>query len=146
MRYLIALALALALALAAPFALGAEATSQLTWEPPTARVDGTALTVQEIAEYRVYYAVDGTVTTDSTMVTIGPDATSESVTIDLTPRQDLYTVNFAITTVDTDGRESALSDVASKTFQVNSTAAPNPPTSLTFTISCGDGCVIEEAQ
>ena len=142
MRYLIALALALA----APFAVGADATSQLTWEPPTERVDGTALTAQEIAEYRVYYAVDGIVTTDSTMVTIGPDATSESVTIDLTPRQDEYTVNFAITTVDTDGRESALSEPASKTFKVSSPAAPNPPTSLTFTISCGDGCTIEEVQ
>ena len=142
MRYLIALALALA----APFAIGADATSQLTWEAPNARVDGTALAAQEIAEYRVYYAVDATVTTDSTMVTIGPDATSETVTIDLQPRQDLYTVKFAITTVDTDGRESKLSDVASKTFRVNSTAAPNPPNSLTFTISCGDGCVIEEVQ
>ena len=142
MRYLITLLLALA----APLALGAEATSQLTWEPPTARVDGTALAAQEIAEYRVYYAIDQTVTTDSTMVTIGPDATSESVTIDLEPRQDLYTVNFAITTVDTDGRESKLSDVASKTFNVDSTAVPNPPNSLTFTISCGDGCTIEEAQ
>ena len=142
MRYLITLLLALS----TPLALGAEATSQLSWEPPTERVDGTPIAASEIGEYRVYYAVDGTVTTDSTMVTIGPDATSKTVTIDLKPRQDLYTVNFAITTVDTDGRESALSDPASKTFQVNSTAVPNPPTSLTFTISCGDGCTIEEAQ
>ena len=142
MRYLMALVLALAV----PFAIGADATSQLTWEPPTARVDDTALAAQEIAEYRVYYAVDGNVTTDSTMVTIGPDATSESVTIDLQPRQDLYTVNFAITTVDTDGRESALSDVASKTFNVDSTAAPNPPKILDIISSCGDGCTIEQTQ
>lgn len=142
MRYLIAAALLLS----SSIAFGAEATSKLTWEPPTARVDGTSLAQGEIAEYRVYYAVDGEVTTDSTTVAIGPDATSESVTLDLAPRQEPYTVSFAATTVDTDGRESALSDPASKTFNVGSTANPNPPNSLTFTVSCGDGCVIEEVQ
>jgi len=31
-----------------------------------------------------------------------------------------------------------------KTFDVKSTAKPNAPTSLTFTVTCTDGCVITE--
>jgi len=53
-------------------------------------------------------------------------------------------ISFAITTVDRDGLESALSDMVSKTFDVKSTAKPSAPTSLTFTVACGDGCEITE--
>ena len=74
------------------------------------------------------------------------DGTSESetVTLELLPRVEPYVVSFAIRTVDTDGLGSALSNIVSKTFQVDSTAAPVAPTSLEFTITCGDGCSIVE--
>ena len=124
--------------------MAAEAT--LSWEAPAVRVDGTPLNQNEIGEYRVFYSIDDEVTLDSEMVVINSENTTKNITIDLTPRENNYTVSFAIITVDTDGRKSALSDSVNKVFNVNSTAAPNPPTSLTFTISCGDGCTIEEAQ
>jgi len=33
-----------------------------------------------------------------------------------------------------------------KSFDVESTAKPNAPTSLTFTVVCGDGCSITEKK
>lgn len=125
-------------------AMAAEATSELSWSAPTERVDGTPLAPAEIKEYRVFYAVDANVTPNSQVITIGPDAVSESITIQLTPRAEPYTVGFSIATVDTADRMSALSDVVSKVFQVESTAKPTPPTSLTFTVSCIDGCTVTE--
>ena len=142
MKYLIAVTLMLF----TTFAFAAEATSQLSWEAPAVRVDGTPLTTEEIAEYQVFYAIDNEVTTESTMVTISSDATSEAVTLTLEPRQEPYTVSFAILTVDSEKRESALSDPVSKVFQVNSTAVPNPPTNLQFSIVCENGCTIEQIQ
>ena len=66
------------------------------------------------------------------------------ITIDLTPRPEPYVISFAITTVARDGLQSVLSNTVSKTFDVKSTAKPNAPTSVTFTVVCGDGCSITE--
>lgn len=118
--------------------------SELSWTAPDTREDGTPLAPSEIAEYRVYYAVDEQATKTSTMVVIGGTATAETVTLTLTPRPDPYVVSFAIATVDTKGVESVLSEVVSKTFVVNSTAAPMPPTNLTFTVTCTSGCTVTE--
>jgi hypothetical protein len=121
----------------------APANSDLSWEAPTTRVDGTPLDPADIAEYRVYYTINGEPQGVDPIVVSGTSA-SETVTLELTPRVEPYVISFAITTVDTDGLESAQSETVSKTFQVDSTAAPSSPTNLQFTIVCGDGCTITE--
>lgn len=142
MRYLFLL---VALLLAVP-SYAADATSTLTWKAPDSRVDGTPLAAAEIAEYRVYYGVDieEPLSTALEPVVVTPGATERIVTLDLRPRAEEYVVSFAITTVDTEGRESALSDTVSKSFLIESTADPEAPTELDFTITCGDNCVVSD--
>ena len=126
------------------FAIAVEAPSTLSWEAPTTRVDGTTLTMGEIKEYRAFYAIDGDPTTDSEFVVIDFAATTEDITLQLTPRAEPYTISFAIMTVDTQDRQSFLSNVASKQFQVESTSNPGVPTNLEFTISIANGFTITE--
>ena len=124
----------------------APAVSTLSWTAPTTRVDGTPLQATQIEEFRVYHGID----IGPDPLAIGPEYTAVSgenaaeITIDLTPRPEPYVISFAITTVDRDGRQSVLSETVTKTFDVESTAKPNAPTSLTFTVVCGDGCTITE--
>lgn len=125
-------------------AFAASATSELSWSAPTERVDGTPMGLDEIAEYRVFYSVDGQPTTEGDYITIGPDATSETVTLELTPRAEDYTVSFAIVVVDTNGLVSQPSEMVSKVFNVDSTSVPKPATNLQFTVTCGEGCSIQE--
>jgi len=122
----------------------APAQSNLSWTAPTTRADQTPLAAEEIGEYRVYYTIDGTPPGEGEPIVVDGTAASETVTLELLPRATPYVVSFSITTVDTDGLESAQSETVSKTFQVDSTAAPNPPTNIQFTIVCGDGCTITE--
>ena len=126
---------------AAMAASSSDATASLTWTAPTTRVDGTALSAGEIAEYRVYYAVGADPVLSGTFVSVKTGTTAD-VPIQLTPGPDPQTINFAVTAVDSAGVESALSSIASKTFLVKSTASPAPPTSVDFSVSCGAGCVI----
>lgn len=121
----------------------ADAKAMLSWEAPTERVDGTPMGVEEIREYRVFYTVDGPVDPAGDYDTLQAFQTAEAVMLNLTPRAEPYTVNFAIAVVDTDGLVSALSSTVSKTFDVDSTAAPVVPTNLQITITCGEGCTIE---
>ena len=124
----------------------APAVSTLNWTAPTTRTDGTPLAPTEIQEFRVYYGVD----IGGNPLVVGPDyadftgENAAEITLDLTPRAEPYVVSFAITAVDTDGIESQLSETVSKTFDVQSTANPSAPTSLKFTVTCTDGCVITE--
>ena len=122
----------------------APATSTLSWEPPTERVDGTPFSMEDIQEYRVYYTIDGTPPGDGEPIVVGGTAVSETVTLELTPRVEPYVVSFAIKTVDTDGLESALSEVVTKEFEVESTSSPDAPTNLQFEITCGEGCAIKK--
>ena len=124
-------------------AQAAPAPSDLSWTAPSTRVDGTPLDPADIAEYRVYYTINGEPQGVDPIVVSGTSA-SETVMLELTPRVEPYVVSFAITTMDTDGLESAQSETVSKTFQVDSTAAPGAPTSLEFTIVCGEGCTVTE--
>ena len=123
----------------------APANSNLSWEAPTTRVDGTALTAEEIKEYRVYYTIDGTAPGTGDPIVVDGTSASETVTLELTPRVEPYVVSFAIKTVDTDGLGSALSDVVTKTFEVESTSSPRAPTNLQFEITCGEGCTIKKS-
>ena len=122
----------------------APATSTLSWTAPDTRVDGTPLAAGEILEYRVFYTVDGPIDANGEYVAVTGTSAAKTLTLDLIPRAEPYTVNFAVRTVSTDGLESALSETVSKTFDVDSTADPAAPTSLQFTINCVDGCTVTE--
>jgi len=122
----------------------APAKSNLSWTAPDTRVDGTPLTIEEIKEYRVYYTIDGTAPGEGEPIVVGGTSASETVTLELLPRVEPYVVSFAIKTVDTDGLGSALSDVVTKEFEVESTSNPGAPTNLQFEITCGDGCTIKK--
>ena len=126
----------------------APAVSTLSWTAPTTRVDGTPLQATQIEEFRIYHGID----IGPDPLAIGPEYTAVTgenaaeITIDLTPRPEPYVISFAVTTVDRDGIQSVLSDTVSKTFDVKSTAKPNAPTQLRFTVTCADGsgCEITE--
>ena len=126
----------------------APATSTLSWAAPSTRVDGTPLQATQIEEFRIYHGID----IGENPLAIGPEYTAVSgenatdITIDLTPRPEPYVISFAITTVDRDGLQSVLSETVTKTFDVESTAKPNAPTQLRFTVTCADGsgCEITE--
>ena len=129
-------------------AFAAPAVSTLSWTAPTTRVDGTPLQATQIEEFRVYHGID----IGENPLAIGPEYTAVTaenatdITIELVPRADPYVISFAITTVDRDGLQSVLSETVTKSFDVESTAKPNAPTSLTFTVVCADGsgCKIAE--
>jgi len=125
-------------------ASAAPATADLSWTAPSTRVDGTPLAAEEIKEYRVYYTIDGTAPGTGDPIVVDGTSASETVTLELTPRVEPYVVSFAIKTVDTDGLGSALSDVVTKTFEVESTSSPRAPTNLQFEITCGEGCTIKK--
>ena len=140
MKYL----LVFVLALVSFGAVAAPATSTLSWEPPTERVDGTPFAVEDIQEYRVTYTIDGKVDANRTPVILDFAAVNAKIVVDLTPREMPYVVALQIVVVDTEGRVSRPSDPVSKEFAVDSTASPQPPTNIQFRITCGDSCEIEE--
>lgn len=148
MKTLLTALCVLAMTLVGNAALAAEATSTLSWTAPTTRVDGTPLVPAHIEEFRIYYGID----ISNSPLAIGPDYTAVSgenaadITIDLTPRPEPYVISFAITTVSRDGLQSVLSETVTKAFDVESTAKPNAPTQLMFTVACADGagCEITE--
>ena len=127
-------------------ALAATATSTLSWSPPTERVDGTPFSMEDIQEYRVTYTIDGKVDANRTPVILDFAAVDAKIVVELTPREMPYVVAFQIVVVDTEGRVSRPSDPVSKEFAVDSTASPQPPTQLRFTVTCADGsgCEITE--
>ena len=141
-------AIAMMLFLASFGVFSAPAVSTLNWTAPTTRVDGTPLAPTEIQEFRVYHGID----IGPDPLAIGPEYTAVSgenatdITIELVPRADPYVISFAITTVDRDGLESVLSETVTKSFDVESTAKPNAPTQLMFSVACADGsgCEITE--
>lgn len=143
MKYLLIAALALFSAMSS----AAPVSAELSWTAPTTRADGTPLAASEIAEYRIYSAVGGDVSTDANAAHVKVSGgTSQVVTIELAPRVDPYTIKFGARAVDTRGNISALSNIATTTVRVDSTSAPSAPTSLRFTISCVSGCVITPVQ
>jgi len=80
----------------------------LSWASPTEREDNTPLTLSEIAGYKVYYGTTSGQYNNSTIINSG-DTTSylfEAFASD--------TYYFAITTLDTDGRESQKSTEVQK--------------------------------
>lgn len=92
---------------------GGEDSATLTWIPPTQNNDDTPLNSSDIASYRIYYGED-----QSSLI--------DFIEIDATVYPDSYTINYnaadipnnttyylAMTTVNTQGIESVLSNIIS---------------------------------
>ncbi len=110
-----------------------QGTASLSWQRPTQNTDGTTLPLEDIAGYRVYWGEDQANLTS--MFDIGNGAvTSSEVTLSLDGPTTVY---FAMTAIHVNGAESALSNIASKTFEleVDDGRVPNPPEALDVQIS-----------
>ncbi len=84
----------------------------LTWVAPSTRADGSALAASDIAGYRLFYILDGSSSSADTVVAISGGSTT-STDLSLT---STGTYTFAITAVDSNGAESALSSPVSLTI------------------------------
>lgn len=91
-------------------------TVDLTWTPPTQRVDGSALATTEIAGYRLSWSINGAAQTDKT-VPAGSTYTLDTGAL-------VGRVCVVMRTVDTDGLES------DPTAEVCRKARPRSPGSL----------------
>lgn len=140
---LVAFLAIVALMMALQPAQAATVTADLTWTQPETRTDGTPLSADEIAGYRIYQAIDGHVSDnpESEYIAVTQDQ-ARAVEIQLDPRPEPYTIRFGVRAVDTQGRYSDLSNIVSQQFLVSSTSAPGAPTSLRLQISCASGCTI----
>lgn len=139
---------ALALAACQP-AFAAGAAASLSWTQPTTRNDDSPLAASDIAEYHVFYVVDGAAPTDNTgagFTTITGASNKATLSFDFKPRAEPYTVHFAVTAVDSKGLQSPLSNVKSLQFRVESTAAPAAPTAVSIEFKCTSGCLIKAAN
>ncbi|MES9991234.1 MAG: putative Ig domain-containing protein [Candidatus Thiodiazotropha sp.] len=80
----------------------------LMWVPPSTRTDGSALDLSEIEGYKIYM---GTTSDNLTQIVDLADSTINEHVVDNLATGDYY---FAVTTYDTEGNESAYSNVAMK--------------------------------
>ena len=87
----------------------------IQWTPPTARVDGTPLAIDEIDYYELY--VD-----DTLSLSVQGNLTSINTTVDTGNKC------FKMKTVDMDGRSSPFSVVSCKDI----VSGPSAPTSITI--------------
>jgi hypothetical protein len=119
--------------------LAAAATGQLTFTPPTTRVDGSALSASEIAGYDVQCsrwtatgAPASTTCTQFAGITLPAGATGGTLagTVPATGGQAC----FQVRTRDTAGQVSAWSAEGCKTFGA---VAPNPPTNVVVAVVIG---------
>ena len=94
------------LALASTVAVAKTAT--IAWEAPTARVDGTPLSAEEIQSYEIFRSVDDGEHLQYLAVPPDPTGLSNAVQTELSTGVHC----FYLTTVDTDGTSSEPSDTA----------------------------------
>ena len=83
----------------------------LSWVAPTSRIDGSALSLSEIAGFRIYH---GTTSGDLKLLHDLNDGSATSYTVTGLEPASHY---FAVTDYDYDGNESAHSPILSKTVQ-----------------------------
>ena len=81
----------------------ADGTAVLSWVAPSEREDSTALSPSEIVGYRIYYGVESGIYQDPIVIN---DHTATQAQFSGIPSGAYFVV---MTTVDTDGRESAWS-------------------------------------
>ena len=105
-----------------------------SWTAPTTNTDGSALT--SLALYRVYYSTSGSPCPGSSFVQVATSTSipppNQTVSFQLTGLTTGSTYGVSVTAVDTDGKESACSAVASAIARGDSTVTP------TGTVSFGN--------
>lgn len=121
----------------------AEVYADLTCTPPTTRMDGAPLDINEIGGYRFYESIDPL---NLMLIADVNDASLCAYTVmhDLAISPDPYTYYYAVTAYDQDNRESAFSEVVTKSFLLGSTAHPSVPGNVGGSMRCGPGCVVTE--
>jgi len=87
---------------------GSTASVTLKWSAPTTRLDGSAISLSEIAGYRLYYGSSATNTPN--YINLNGTSTQYPVTL---PNGTYY---FRISAIDTNGYEGALSGALQKTL------------------------------
>lgn len=87
-------------------------SAHLKWDQPPLRMDGTALKKEDIAYYNVYVSLSPEPRDEEYILILELDKSSQQVVqINDLGRLELY---FFVTTTDTEGRESAHSNVEFK--------------------------------
>jgi hypothetical protein len=99
------------------------ATGNFSYIAPTEREDNTLITISEISTFKVYD--NGVERTDFDTYPLPNNSTGFSMFLDFGEH------NVNLTTVDTDGRESAYSETI--TFRIHTN--PKPPSGLTVNIT-----------
>lgn len=92
----------------------------IAWTPPTSRADNTALSLNEIQGYKIYYGTSKSNYSQSIVITGG---NVKNYQLSLNVSSTYYIV---LTTIDTDGRESVFS-IEKEVF------VPARPSKPTFT-------------
>lgn len=95
-----------------PSANTRQQTVNLSWTPPSARADGTPLPLSELSGYKVYVVKESDSGQDKTQVVSGGSATSAQMAL---TAPGTYTV--ALTAMDQNGQESALSNAVTLTLK-----------------------------
>lgn len=83
----------------------------LSWTPPSARADGTALSLSELSGYKVYIVAESDPSKDRTQTVSGGSTTTAQLSL---AAPGTYTL--AITSLDQNGLESALSNTVTVTL------------------------------
>lgn len=83
-----------------------------SWKIPTTREDGSPLMLSDLRGYEIYYYKSGTPQGQGTVISINDPSATTYTTSTLSPG----TYYFAISSIDTNGTYSALSDYAAVTI------------------------------
>jgi hypothetical protein len=123
-------------------------TAKLTWTPPTTREDGSALSDIEIGGYTLYYGQTpvtlntggyiSTVPQGVATLAVARDKTSETLTFNLAPRAQPYTIYYALTVSDIFGLVSK-PGLLTQSVLIKPASAPSAPASLKVNITCVSG-------
>lgn len=125
-----------------------EVSADLSWQAPTARADGTPLAADEIAGYRIYSSDDGASFQALADINDGT-ALGYHLALDLPISASPVTVYYVVTAYDNWNRESGYSNVASRIFEVASTAPPETVIELRLSVTCSPDCevrIIQQSQ
>jgi len=87
-------------------------TVNLSWTAPSARADGTALPLSELSGYKVYIVKESDSSQDKTQMISGGSSTTTQLSL---PAPGTYTL--ALTAIDQNGQESALSNAVTVTLK-----------------------------
>jgi len=87
-------------------------TVNLSWTPPSARSDGSALSLSDLSGYKVYVVKESDSGQDKTQSIAGGNTTTAQMALDAPG-----TYTLALTAIDQNGHESALSNAVTLTLK-----------------------------